>query len=276
MLELIRMDLYRLRHSKSLLVPAIVSLALVMLTYAMISLVSDPGMLQAMEGQGAEITTEDYVDAAGIVQMTGIEFASQNLFRGGFWLVLAGFAAGFFAIADFSDGYSKNIFPLFSNTFVYAAARAVSMLVVVAIPAAANTLFSLVLGRFGVFSGVGGTALDWLWLFLAQCLTGWAFAMLMQFVVALLQRAHGKQGWMVAAIFVLACGAVPLLCGPLSMVLHMPWIENLANFTIFGATQSVTDLFTVSTLNLVGGVCIAWGVAYTALTGLALKVQDLA
>lgn len=267
MFELIRMDLRRMVKGKTLWVLPLVIVSLLAFTYGLMAVMTSPENLAAMAAQGAEITAEDYAEGSAIAQYSALQFLREALFNGGFWLCIIGFGAGLFAVSDFTSGYAKNIFPLFERRWPYAAARAVSLFVLTAVTLGAAFLFTLLLQPFSVFASWGGSALDWLQMYVVGCATGWAFSMLMQFCAALLRH----EGPMVAAIVVLGGGLIPLLLG----VLFKNAPIDPSSYTIFACTQMASSMFAVPVFNSILGLCLAWGVVYIALTTLVLEKRDV-
>lgn len=272
MLNLLRMDLHRLRSSRLLVIMPLVTLGLLALCYGMMALVTDPEMLAAVQAHGGEVNAEDYAEAARVANMTMLQFLRDNLFNGGFWLCVVGFCAGLFAISDHTGGYDKNIFSLTANPRRYVAARAVSMLALNAVTAACTTLTALLACPLTFLQGRGGTAADWLWIFAAQCLTGWAFAMLMNSCAALLMGRRGQEGLMVAAVFFFSLGALPMLIGLLCETCDLPMVASL---TIFVAAQCVQAVFQPVQALGIAAICLLWGLFHCLLTAALLKRRDI-
>lgn len=70
MFEVLRMDWYRLRRQNYLLTGLLLGLGMIALSYAFITLLSDPETVNAMQAQGAEITAEDIADGAALAGYT--------------------------------------------------------------------------------------------------------------------------------------------------------------------------------------------------------------
>lgn len=272
MLNLLRVDLRRLHSGRMLYCMPLVTLGLLALCYAMIWLATDPGMLAEVQAHGGDITAEDYAEAARVSGMTMLMFLRDNLFNGGFWLTVVGFCAGLFAIGDHTGGYAKNIFSLAANRGRYVAARAVSMLALVAVTAACTTLAALAVQPFTFLQARGGMAADWLWLFAAQCLTGWAFAMLMNVCAAFLAGRSGQEGFLVAAVFFFSLGALPMVIGMLLERFHLPMFVTA---TIFVATQSVTLPFRWQEALWIAAACLGWGLLHCLLAAALLNKRDI-
>lgn len=272
MLNLLRMDLRRLHSGRMLYWMPLVTLGLLAFTYVLVAVVADPQTLAAVQAQGGEVTAEDYAEAAGMINMTMLEFLQKSLFDGGFWLTVVGFCAGLFAIGDHTGGYAKNIFSLTANRRWYVAARAVSMLALVTVTVVCTTLAALLAQPFTIFRGQGGTAADWLWLFAAQILTGWAFSMLMNVCAAFLMGRRGQEGLLVAAVFFFSMGALPMAIGLLLERFHLPMFVSA---TIFAATQGVQLPFRCQEALWIAAICLGWGLIHCLLAAALLNRRDI-
>lgn len=271
MLNLLRMDLHRMRSSRLLVIMPLVTLGLLALCYGMMALVTAPEMLAAVQAHGGEIDAEDYAEAARVANMTMLQFLRDNLFNGGLWLCIVGFCAGLFAVSDHTGGYAKNIFSLTAAPRRYVAARAVSMLALNAVTAACITLAALVC-PLGFLQGRGGSAADWLWIFAAQCLTGWAFAMLMNSCAALLMGRRGQEGLMVAAVFFFSLGTLPMFVGLICETFDLPMVASL---TVFVAAQCVEAAFRPVRALSIAATCLLWGLFHCLLTAALLSRRDI-
>lgn len=269
MFEVFRMDWYRLRRQKYLLIAVVLGLGMIALSYLFSSLVSDPETVNAMRAQGADITAEDMADAAVFAGYTLQGYMYQMLFRGGFWLSMIAVFSGVYCTEDYTSGAVKTILSTLGCRWPYVAGRALCLLVYNLVLMAAYLLVPLALSPLRLFASVGGSWLDWLQMYLAACLTGWAMSMCALFLATLVRR----EGWMTLITLCVGMGLPAVLLGAACGLLHLP---DLTRFTLFGCGQMITPDFRPMQYLHIAVVCLAWVVVYILLTNLSLRRRDQA
>lgn len=269
MFEVLRMDWYRLRRQKYLLTGLLLGLGMIAFAYAFSTLLSDPETVNAMQAQGAEITAEDIADGAALAGYTLQKYMHQMLFAGGFWVSLVAVFTGVYCAEDYTGSAVKNIFSVLGCRWPYVVGRSLCLLLYNGVLMAAYLLVPLALSPVLVFSAVGGSWLDWLQMYLAACLVGWAISMCAFFLSTLLRR----EGWMVLFALLVGMGLPSVSLGAVCRLLHLP---DLSRFTIFGCSQMVTPDFRPEQYLHIAVVCLAWVVVYGLLTHLSLTRRDQA
>lgn len=269
MFEVFRMDWYRLRRQKYLLTGLFLGLGMIAMTYMFTTLLSDPETVKAMQAQGADITAEDVADGAVLAGYTLQQFMHQMLFPGGFWISLVAVFTGVYCAEDYTGGAVKIIFSTLRSRWPYVGGRALCLLVFNLMLMAVYLLVPLALSPVLVFSAVGGSWLDWLQMYLAACLTGWAMSMCALFLATLVRR----EGWMTLVALCVGMGLPAVLLGAACGVLHLP---DLTRFTLFGCSQMITPDFRPMQYLHIAVVCLAWVVVYILLTNLSLRRRDQA
>lgn len=269
MVDLLRVDIRRLAKGRTLLVLPLVGMGIIFIVYVLQSLISDPEMLRTMEAQGAEVTAQDYANAATANQTTMLEFLFNALFNSSPYLMLLGFGSGLFAVAEFTSGYARNTFSICRNRWGYMAARAVAMLLLAAVVTACMLGFTLLLRPFTIYDAAGDTLRDWAQLFVTETAVAWAFSMLMQFWAALCRSS----GAVVAVVVVLGGGLLQL---PVNIWCNMLGGFNPFPYTIYGAGQLCSPHYSTGAFNHILLVSAAWVVIYTLLTALVLEHHDIA
>lgn len=269
MFEVLRMDWYRLRRQNYLLTGLLLGLGMIALSYAFITLLSDPETVNAMQAQGAEITAEDIADGAALAGYTLQRYMHQMLFEGGFWISLIAVFTGVYCAEDYTGGAVKNIFPALGCRWPYVVGRALCLLVYNAVLMAAYLLVPLALYPLLVFGAVGGTWLDWLQMYLAACLVGWAISMCAFFLSTLIRR----EGWMALVALCVGTGLPALVLGFACQILHLP---DLTRFTICICGRMITLDFRSEQYLHIAVTCLTWVVVYGLLTDLSLRRRDQA
>lgn len=269
MFEVFRMDWYRMRRQKYLLIILLLGLGLIALSYILSDLVSKPEAVNAMRAQGADITAEDMADAATFMGYTLHEYIYQVLFQGGFWMVLVAVFTGEYSIEDYMTGGVKNIFPVLGRRWPYVVGRSLFLLAYSAVTMAVFLLVPLALNPLLVFGTVGGTLMDWLQMYLSACLVGWAISMCMLFLATLIRR----EGWMMLASICVGVGLPAISLSAACGLLRLP---DLSGYTIFGCSKMISPDFQPMTYLHIAVVCLAWVVVYGLLTDLSLRKRDQA
>lgn len=108
MFNLFRMDCRRLFKSRSFYIILAIVATLVFLVVLLVSTISDPQVLDAMQANGAEIDDTDRWHSEEIRQMTQLHFVDECL-NSVVLLALTGIGVTLLAGGDFSSGYIKNI-----------------------------------------------------------------------------------------------------------------------------------------------------------------------
>ena len=269
MFEVFRMDWYRMRRQKYLLIILLLGLGMIAAAYIFSDLVSDPETVRAMQTQGADITAEDMADAATFMGYTLHEYMYQVLFQGGFWMSLIAVFTSEYSTEDYMTGGVKNIFPVLGARWPYVAGRSLFLLAYNAVTMAVFLLVPLALSPMLVFGSVGGTPVDWLQMYLSACLVGWAISMCGLFLATLIRR----EGWM---MLISICVGIGLPSISLSAACNLLRLPDLSRYTIFGCSKMITPEFRPMTYLHIVAVCLAWVVIYGLLTDLSLRKRDQA
>ena len=108
MFNLVKMDIRRLFRSRNFYIMLAVTAGLIVMLVCLVATVADPGTIDAMQAQGAEITEEDLGLSQQIQSMTMLDFVHECL-SSGFLLIITGIGMSVQVSGDFSSGYIRNI-----------------------------------------------------------------------------------------------------------------------------------------------------------------------
>ena len=108
MFNLVRMDIRRLFRNRGFYIMLGMTAALIAGMILLLSMVSDPEAMDAMQAKGADIDEIDRQETAAIRTMPQMEFTYECL-SSGFLLVMTGIGITLFVNSDFSSGCIKNI-----------------------------------------------------------------------------------------------------------------------------------------------------------------------
>ena len=244
MVNIMRMDLYRLVHSKSLWVFLAIIVALATISTGMVAYVSSPTFtesLEAAEGlhvgfSDAKSTAEAGAALGSLVQNLSAEsLVGSSLLSGGALACLFAIFVAIFLTAEFEGGFAKNVLSAQPNRLALLAARSVE----IAVLAVAFTAVSI--GATLAIAAVAGLELAptppadlALWAALVA-LSVAAFGML----TALGAWATRKMAASIVIGVVLASGVVTtVLKGALVL---FPSAPHIADYTPYSCTTSLAQ-----------------------------------
>lgn len=252
MINLLKMDLFRLFRRKTLYIMII---ALSAMTLSMLFL-ADPksltmnGILGVMEG----VSMENFMSAGSGLGLT---------------YTLMSIMLSFFVCDDFSSGFAKNIFTVHSKKSDYIVAKILSMMVGNAV----LMLFSL-LESLG-FCLIAGIAIENISGILCFWIQKWilsaAFSAAILFV-SLLLRNKGL-GFLFACLFGTGGLVMGLEWG--LEALKIPNAAKILEFTMYGASTLPTLSFQISSFIHILLVTIIWGVVYAVLGIVVLNRKEI-
>lgn len=268
MFNLLRMDLRRLFKSRNFKIILLVTAALILMVSLLVTMVSDPEMLDAMEASGGEIDEIDRQMSEEIRNMTQLDLAHETL-GGGFLLIMVGIGVTLFVSSDFSSGFVKNICCTRPRRVDYVISKALAAGVysgIITVLGVALILLSPYLyGLRPVPSPVSDILryLFWLWL------PHWAFA-LMSLSLVLLTRSSALS---IILSLVAGSGLTAVLVGTLGKLLSWPPLEQyfLAAVVkgVYVPQAGITQVSVVLTCT------IAWTAVYGVGCLLAMEKRDI-
>ena len=244
MVNIMRMDLYRLVHSKSLWVFLAIIVALAAISTSMVAYVSSPAFAESLKSvQGLHVGFSDAGSIAeasvaleSLVQNLSAEsLVGSSLLSGGALACLFAIFVAIFLTAEFEGGFAKNVLSAQPNRLALLAARSVE----IAVLAVAFTAVSI--GATLAIAAVAGLELAptppadlALWAALVA-LSVAAFGML----TALGAWATRKMAASIVIGVVLASGVVTaMLKGVLAL---FPSAPHIADYTPYSCTTSLAQ-----------------------------------
>lgn len=268
MFNLLRMDLYRVKRSKSVYVCFGLLLLATVLVFGMMWLLETP--------QGQEISvplgmlTPEEVKESGSI-LDGVDtlgFFRQICLDGGMYNLIFGIWVMLFVCADFQSGFIKNIMALHQNRWNYIGSKVLTAGIVDFGYLVLHLLFALLMNRmFGNLVPYAGWRdivfyLSWVWLVTT------AFAALIIFICILTRSVAAGS---VAAVLLGGGVVVMSLYGILNMIHMGEWLKYSIYLTCAMGPQKYT-----SVKNLyVYVVGFGFLVLYTVIAGIVLKKKDI-
>lgn len=268
MFNLLSMDLYRVKRSKSVYVCFLLLAAATVLVYGIMWLLETP--------QGQEIALrigllvpQELTEAESILDgIDSLGFFRQICLDGGMYNVVFGIWVMLFICADFQSGFIKNIMALHQNRWNYIGSKVMTAWIVDFCYLVLNLLAVLLLNRMcgDMVPYAGWTEilfyLSWIWFVTT------AFAALIIFICVLTRSVAAGS----LAAFLFGSGAVVrLLLGILNMFHKGEWLKYSISMTCeLGPEKytSVKDLY-------VYAVGFGFLILYTMLAGIVMKKKDI-
>ncbi|MEZ3485111.1 MAG: ABC transporter permease [Lachnospiraceae bacterium] len=268
MFNLLRMDLYRVKRSKSLYICFLLLMLATVLVYGMM------WMLETPKGQEISlrigmITPQEAAEAGSILDgIDSLGFFRQISLDGGMYNLIFGIWVMLFVCADFQSGFIKNIMAMHQNRWNYIGSKVMTAWIVDGCYLGLHFLFALLMNRlFGnlvPYAGWGDAAfyLSWVWFVTA------AFASLIIFICVLTRSVAAGS----LAAVLLGGGPVVMTLYKIMDMFHMgDWLEYSIYLTCAMGPQkyvSVKDLY-------VYAVGFGFLILYSMLAGIVLKKEDI-
>lgn len=267
MLNLLRMDLYRMKRGKSVYVCLGILLMGIMATLCMVWLMGTPrgqetamrlGMFTAEDLAGLDVM--EGVDTLVMLRGTGMDGGTHNLVFG-IWVML-------FVCMDYQSGFVKNIMAVHQNRWNYVASKILTAGIVnigyLVIQYLFVLLMNRLLGNMAPCSALGDVIfyLSWAWLVTT------AFAALVIMVCVWTRKVVAGA----LAVVLLGCGMVQ---GPMYALLNMLHMGDWMKYTIYHTLDLGASRYTAPADLYVYGVGVGFLVLYAAIAGLVLKKQDI-
>ncbi len=267
MFNLIRMDCRRLFKGRNFYIVLAVTAILILMVILLVSVVSDPQTLDAMQSNGAEIDDIDRRMSEQIHHMSQLEFAEECL-NSGFLLMMAGIGMTLFVSQDFASGYVKNIcFVRSRHGYVLSKAllAGVYSVLLTAIGVLLSLLCPVLFGLHPAADSVRHILQYAFWLWLPH----WSFS-LMTLALVLLTRSSTLG----IILSILSGGGVTATL--LQMVcrqLHWPPIETYLLSTVAG--RQCIPFLGMPQIRMILLCTAGWSLVYLAASLFTLEKQDI-
>ncbi len=268
MLNLLRMDLYRMLRSKSVYICLAILLMMVMVSLGMVSLVATP-QGQEMAVERGIFTAEDLAQTEDILQgVDTLLMLRQTGMDGGMYNLIFGIWVMLFVCMDYQSGFMKNLMAIHQNRWNYVASKILTAGIVslcyLVLQCIAVLMMNRVLGNVVPYTSFGDMLfyLTWAWLLTV------AFASM---IILVCVWTRSVAAGTLAAVLL----GTGMVVGPLYALLNMLHVGGWLRYTIYfslsmgpGHYGSLADLY----VYLVGGGFL---ILYAAAAGIVLRKQDL-
>ena len=269
MFNLLRMDLRRLVRTRSFYIVLAVTAGFLLLMILMVSAVSNPETLDAMQSSGMVVVEgDDHQMGEEIRSMSRLEFVHECL-GSGFLLMITCIGMTLFVNGDFSSGYVKNICfarprrreYVLSKVLVAGMYSGVLVIVGILVSLVGPALFGLHLAASPIARILQYTF--WMWL------PNWAFGML-GLVLVLLTRSS-TLGIIMAILS--GGGVVAVLLQSLCQRFGWP---DLAQYMLsMVASYQCVPMLGTEQMVMILACAAGWGLVYAAGSLIAMEKRDI-
>lgn len=252
MLNLLKMDIHRLFHRKTLYLMIIVLSAM---TLSMLFL-SDPSIMtfSLILGVMNGVSMENFMSAA-----SGL----------GLGYTLMCILLSFFVCDDFSCGFAKNIFTIHANKRDYIASKIISMMIATGILMLISLIESITYAM--IYSISFGSIIGIIMFWFSKWLISAAFAAAILFV-SILFRNKGL-GFLFACLF--GTGGLVMGMEWAFETLHFPLASQVLCWTMYGASTIPTMNTNILDILHILVVTLLWSVTYGMLSANLLKKTEI-
>lgn len=292
MVNILRMDLYRLVRSKSLWVCLGITIALAVMTIGILGLAINADFMQWAQSSGGsssgsfvsvgindnaamspEEVQQSVSDATAMLSgSTLLVMTGSSLVKGGALALMFSIFLSIFLGSEFEGGYSKNVFTVQPNRFAFLGARLVEIVLIAAVFVAVSML---AIGLTSAIAGVELAAVSvadmLLWGGLVTLVLS-GYGMLVAFIIWLTRKMAA--GIVMASVLV--TGLIVMLAQAAFSL--FPALSHLTDFTLFSCMQSIGQGLNVEgalSVAHVAGVGLAFVVAFTVFSAVVLKKKDI-
>lgn len=286
MINLFRMDMYRLFRSISFWI--ILAVVVVMVAFTVFSLwfMTTPEYLNALGASQSEsgvmvgITTstgETSPEAAAATQamllnLDYLHYLGNITISGGFLATFIAIFVALFMASEFDTGFSKNVFVSQKNRLKFFASKCLTLLIIVLIFFAVSCVAGLIGALIASFDFTAVPVGDvFLWLGLS-ILVLWGFSML----VAMLAWAFRTKAAPLVVGLLIGSGLISLLIG--AILALVPAISSWGDYTLYASMVSLgKGLSSLSSSDITRIVCVGlvFSVIYSLIGATLLKRKDI-
>lgn len=268
MFNLLRMDLYRMKRSRSVYVCLGLLLLASAFVYAMMWLLAVPqgqetairiGMLTAAEASDYQ-SILDGVDT--------LEMLREISLDGGMYCAAFGICVTLFVCMDYKSGFVKNIMALYQNRWVYVGSKLLAAATLNILYLIVNYLFVLLLnGLFGKMVPWADLRdvlfyMAWIWLLTT------AFAGLMILICVCIRSAAAG----VLAAILLGSGMIVEILNQIFTIFHLgDWLKYSIYMTLSTGPSRYTSLSDLRVFAVGAGFLLL----YSLFAGIVLKERDI-
>lgn len=268
MLNLLRMDLYRMFRSKSFYVFLGILIFISFFSFGFLYVIANPGAQDYLAQRGMSLVDFQGDTGYDLSSMSILDIFHQASIAGGFFSVMIGIFSTLFVGGDFENGFIKNIICAHHNKWSYIVAKllclGIANLIYLSGPLFCSVLINLILGNF--FSAVSIVSVAYY--ILAVWLIACAFSALSLLII---NATRSKSAGVSAAIFI---NGGPVL-QVVSLILGLFNLNRLTEYTLYYslANMAIPTNSTAILRPILTALCFL--VVYTFISKLLLSKKDL-
>lgn len=268
MLNLIRMDLYRIFHSKSFYICLGALILCNILTFGILIVLMNPDLRSFLLHYGAQLSTDISKMEEALSLTTILDVFCQGAIQGGFFSVAIGVFAALLVCTDFDSGFIKNILSSHENKWDYILSK-ISCLVLVNFLYLAGTFLTTLL-----LNAVSGGIFSWsrtedilFYLFSTWMVTNGFSALTLLICIVTRSKAAGA-----AAAICLNGGLIVMI---LNAVLNLFGLQKIMEFSLYINLASLKTAFQGTYPHRAWVTGVVFLVIYTVISKIVLYRRDI-
>lgn len=269
MLNLLRMDLYRMFRSKSFYICFGIILFIAFFTFGFLFVITSPDAQEFLLTRGMSLADFEGDTGFELLSFSILDIFHQSSISGGFFSVTIGILASLFVGVDFENGFIKNIVCAHENKWTYVTSKLCCLSIVNMIYLAGSLLLTILLNILlgGIYSNVPAASI--LFYLVAVWLVACAFsAMALMIIIVTRSKSVG----IALAIFVNG-GVILQILSLLLGLFNLKWLtEYTLYYSLAGMKLPPRHLADVATALLIAAVYL---IIYTLVGKLALAKKDI-
>lgn len=234
MLNLLRMDLYRIVHSKSFYICFGALILCNFMTFGILLLLTNPTLRDLVMQYGAELSAGSDQIKEALSTASILEVYRQGTIGGGLFSVSTGILASLFTCTDFDCGFIKNIMAAHENKWDYILSKMCSLILINLLYLVGSfiTLLPLNLISGGVFAW-SSTADILFYLFSAWMVTNGLSALTMLICIVTRSKAAG-----IAGAICLNGGLIVMILNALLGLFGLQWLTKYSLYVNLASLPS--------------------------------------
>ena len=268
MLNLLRMDPYRMRKGKAAYICLGIILATIALVYFLLFLMLTPTGQAAASRLGMMDFVEMEEAKALFREINLLLVFRQSNMDGGFFALVLTIYFTIFVCADFKNGFIKNIMSVHVNRWKYIGSKILSFAILDIIYLAASYLFTFLVNLL-MGGNIPVTGFSSVLFFLAQA---WVLTMAMLALVLLVCMLTRSIAAGILAAVLVSSGVIVTLLNALLGLFH---VNGWLKYTLYFSLQDAPEVYQ-SPADLAGfAVGIVFLIVYMVIAGTALSKKDI-
>lgn len=268
MLNLLRMDLYRLLRSKSFYVCLGCLIVVNLIAFSFLYMLGIPELRDMLVQKGATVTGDMGELERSLAEVTILDLFHEGTISGGFFALMVGVLASLFVCSDFESGFIKNILTAHENKWDYILSKISCFMIVnlsyLAITYLLCLLPNVLSGGFFAYVPAADTLL--------YLCTAWMLMNGFSAVILLVCTITRSKAFGVAAAICLGSGLIVSAVGGMLSIFDLHGFMDYTLYINLAALPTVYDGAVPLKPIVLGAVCL---IGYTVVSKVILTKKDI-